>query len=515
MMKMNRFLRLLLCQFFFAPAVQTEELDPTHLSPDGRFRFEAFSTASYDAGEKPAFGIIEVSTAKLVSNPMEELGNPYRPEETILWAPDSQAYALTSRVGTRHLATFLYRWDGSSFVLANWEDDSLLETKADAELRKEMVSLGFSADTGLGRCIRGDGLAERWLDPHRIVVTSVQEYLVGDDQREEVVGGSSRAIVKWNDASSSYRIERELAVREPWPYPVEDAGSYEVIQSDRGGDDPNARVFTIRHRENGESKQFEAENWLSSPVLLESYGGWPQLELVSHGPTGFIMRRLYRLVDGDYHCVRLDEFTRLSHQAPEGAQLVEMGLDSSAYFIRTRAPEAGGTDTYESFQTESMSPDGKWTATFLYHPQYLQRAEIVAADASGDPINLYDFDGGEGGTETVASVIWSPDSTAFALYLQDGPRAGYTLLYRLSNTVWSQTAMPAIEYDFLKPAHESGTVLQVQRERPLWWNGPRELIIELSGHLHSDEEAPDYRAFAALSWDDKGKPLTCVTTPLE
>ncbi len=509
-MKIPRLIRFLLCQLVLAPSIQSGDT-ASRLSPDGRFRFEAFSSAEVDAGEKPAFGIVETATGMLASDPAEELGDAARPEETILWAPDSLSYALTTRVGTRHLDTYLYRWGGTSFVRASWEGDARMEELADAAMSREIESLGLPEDTGSGQIVRGDDLAERWLDPSRLVLTCILESVVGSGDREAVVGGASRVLAKWDPATSSYRIDCELPVRPAWPVAVEDAGSYEVTQSDRHGDDPSARVISIRHRESGESRTFESENWLTAPVLLESANDWPQLELVSRGPAEFLMRRLYRFVDGGYRCVRVDELTRLESQAPEAAQRVEIGPGDSAFFLRSRVPEKDGTDTYESFQTESTSPDGRWKAVLTYHPQYLQRAEILAADGSAEPEILYDFDSGEGGIDTVASVRWSPDGSAFALYLQDGPRAGHTLLHRLVEGRWTQTATPEVTYEFLGN-REIAATWGARLEKPLWWNGPRELVLELSGHFRGDDSF-DYRALATLAWYEAGKPVSCRTVP--
>lgn len=461
--------------------------------------------ADVDAGEKPAFGIVEVSTGQLVSDPGEELGDVSRPEETVLWSPDSKAYALTSRVGTRHLGTFLYRWDGKAFVRATWEGGGRLESLADAEMDKDKVTQGLPADAALGRCIRGDDLAERWLDPNRIILTRVQEYLADDEENGAIVTGGSRVIVRWDGASSSYRIERELAAPAPRPPYAEDAGAYDVVQSDQNGDDPNARTLTVTHRETGKSLTFEAENWLTVPYILASTDEWPQLELLSHGPAEFQLRRLYRVVDGAYRCARIDETTRRADQAPEAAARIEIEPGFAVYHLGTRIPEDGDSGTYESFQTETPSPDEKWKAVFTYHPQYLQRAEIVSADGGDEPTILYDFDDGEGGPETVASVLWSPDSASFALFLQNGPRLGYTLLYRASNRVWSQAARPEIDYGFLKGLRSADATWGTQLEQPLWWNSPGELVVELSGHFLG-EKGFDYRALATMTWNEDGKP---------
>jgi len=49
-------------------------------------------------------------------------------------------------------------------------------------------------------------------------------------------------------------------------------------------------------------------------------------------------------------------------------------------------------------------------------------------------------------------------------------------------------------------------------ERPLWWNGPRELVLDISGHFRGDEGF-DYRALATLRWDERGAPIGSKTHP--
>lgn len=512
-MNPTRFLRFFLFQLCLVPSVQAEDGNLDALSPDGRFRFEAFSTEDYDAGKKPAFGIVEVSTGKLVSNPEEDLGDAYRPEETILWAPDSLSYALTSRVGTRHLDTFLYRWDGASFVRATWEGDGKIEGWADLVMEKDILALGLPADTGLGQCIRGDDLAERWLDPSRLILTCILEYSVGNEDTGGIAQGESRAIVKWDESSQSYQIERELAIAPPRILSIGDEAPFEVTQTDRPGDDPNAKTIVIRHRETGETKSFEAENWMTAPTVKVEANGWPQIELVSHGPAEFLWHRLYRVIDGAYRCYRIEELTRHSSQAPEGAPAIEIEPGYSLYLIRSRSFQNGDPETFDSFQTESLSPDGKWKTVSTFTPQYLQRVEVVAVKENSEPVVIYDFDNGDGWVNAISETLWRPDSGAFAFYLQEGPRVSSTLLYQRSDRVWSEAPMPEIDYGFLKEAIESGATWGHQHERPLWWKGTRELVLELSGFFKG-EDGIDYRAQALLRWDGKGAPAESETISL-
>jgi hypothetical protein len=512
-MNPHRLLRFLLFQLCLVPSAQADDADRDLLSPDGRFRFEAFSTEDYDAGKRPAFGIIETATGKLVSHPEEDLGDAYRPEETILWAPDSLSYALTSRVGTRHLDTFLYRWDGSSFVRAKWEGDGIIEGWADEEVNAAMRGLGFTDEASRGRTIAGDGLSERWLGPDRLILADVQDCLVGEGDREEAVTGSARALVKWDETSQSYQIESRLSIAPPRVPDRGEATPFEVTQTDRPGDDPNAKTIMIRHRESGETKSFEAGNWMTAPTVKVEANGWPQIELVSHGPAEFLWHRLYRVIDGTYRCYRIEELTRHASQAPEGAPEIEFEPGYSLFLIRSRSFKDGDSETFESFQTESLSPNGEWKTVSTFTPQYLQRVEVVAVKESSEPVVIYDFDNGDGWVNAISETLWRPDSGAFAFYLQEGPRASSTLLYQRSDRVWSEAPMPEIDYGFLKEAIESGATWGHQHERPRWWKDEGELVLELSGFFKG-EDGIDYRAQALLRWDGEGAPAGSETISL-
>ncbi len=95
---------------------------------------------------------------------------------------------------------------------------------------------------------------------------------------------------------------------------------------------------------------------MTSPTVKIEANGWPQIELVSHGPSGFVWHRLYRLIDGAYRCHRIEELTRHAGQAPEGAPLVEVSPGDSLFLIRSRRFQEGDPESFESFQTESLPP---------------------------------------------------------------------------------------------------------------------------------------------------------------
>lgn len=506
-------LRLCLCANLFARLFVTlatgQEGDSERLSPDGRFRFEAFSVEDFDLGKRPAFGIIETATENLVSDPEEELGDAFRPSELIYWAPDSLSYAVSSRVGTRHIDTFFYRWNGKSFERAQWDDGGQLESWADEEMKKDIVAQGLPENSGLGQCLFGDDLVERWLDPSKVILTSAQEYLVGSEESGTTAAGSSRAIVRWNPDKNSYEIERRLPVGAAWPVRIEPS-EFEATQESSATDESLASI-TITRTATGEKQTFEAGNWLTAPIFVHSDNEWPGLELVNKGPEGFEWRRLYRVVDGAYRCVRIAELTHFPEQAPEDASLFEIVPGYHGLVLRDRVLKPGDLDAYESFQTGSPAPGGKWKVVFTYHPQYLLRIEIVAVDGNSEPSVIYDFDDGSFGLGAFSRPLWSPDGSALALYLQDGPRVGSTLLYRQRNRVWSEAEMPGIDYGFLEKAQEEKNAhWGAQFESPLFWKSPNELVLLLDGHFRG-ENGFDYRGIATLSWDADGKPAGCVT----
>ncbi|MCB1205775.1 MAG: hypothetical protein KDN18_16050 [Verrucomicrobiae bacterium] len=509
-MKRNHRLPLLLCLLaWLSPALRGEPFH-SRLSPDGRFRFTAFSVEDFDSGRRPAFGIIETATGNLVSDPEEELGDAFRPSEIIYWSPDSLSFAIISRVGTRHIDTFLYRWNGERFSRAVWQGDAQLEAWADREMEKNMAALGLPAGSGKGQCLRGDDLVERWIDPARLVLRTELEHLLGEGGDETYVEGYSRALVKWNPVSQAFEIERELPIPAPWPYRIE-PDEFMVTQAEPASGETLSSI-TVTRRADGSTRSFKAENWLTAPLFLHTGDDWPGLELVNKGPEGFEWRRIYRLIEGNYRCVRVAELTHLSGQAPEGAPLLELDPGSFAIVLRDREPGPDDPDTYESFQTESPAPGGKWKAVFTYHPQYLQRIEVLATDGGGEPSVIYDFDEGLYGIEALAEPLWNPDGSALALYLQDGPRTGSTLLYRLRDGVWSEADRPEIGYEFLQEIIDGGeTSWGQQLELPLFWKSPRDLVLSLVGHFRG-EQGFDYRAVATLSWDPSGKPSGCVAT---
>ncbi|MBL9153601.1 MAG: hypothetical protein JNK37_13990 [Verrucomicrobiales bacterium] len=503
----------LLCSAGISLGQDAEVTDLSWLSPDGRFTFEAFSGEEVDAGKRPAFGIIEVATGRLVSDPKEPLGDAYRPEETILWAPDSLSYALTTRVGTRHLDTYLYRWDGKAFVRVDVEGISQLGDWSDEILYADKKAQGFSDNVGLGQCIQGDLRAERWLDPQRVIFLSDQAYVVGEGDREGTAEGRSRGIVSWNAKAGRYELGRRLPVAEPWAYARESPDPFVVEQTSPNADLPNRRLVTVKNTETGQIQRLEAENSSQTPVTLESHADWPQLELSNEGPAGFQWRRLYRVVDGAYRCVRIDELTDDPRLAPEGAAPVDLAHDEEtvrlAYLLRTRQPAPTDPDSYESFQTAFLSPDGRWKLELFYHPQYLQRVEIAAADGGGEPTVIYDFDSGDGGVDTRVFGLWNPDSRSVAVYLDEPPRVGGTRLYRLAGKAWESSPLPKIDYGFLKETLDAGANWYQQYEKALWWQSPRELVLHLDGNFRGG--GPDYRALTTLTWNKAGEPVGSVS----
>lgn len=527
MMKALSLFRLLSCLLVLAPSLPAQEgapadadgeeeaADPSHLSPNGRFTFRAFTTEEVRRG-MPAFGILENHTGALVSDPDESFGDASRPEETILWAPDSMRYALTTRVGTRHLDTLFYAWDGRSFRRLNWEGNAALEARVDERMRAEKVREGFSADLGLGQVLAGDSLPERWLDPWRLVLKRTEERIASENGNEAVLSTEARAILRWVPGISGFEIERELPSVPPWPQALEEAPEgYEVRQETPGGDDSTARHLTVTPADRAVAPlTFTADGWMLAPTVLTPHeeGGWPQIELHTHGPSEIIWRKLYRVTAGAYRCVRVDELSRQAHQAPEGAPQVELEPGFPLHVIRSR--EAGGQassleDGMETFFDEIPSPARSHKVVLTYSPQYLAKVEL-SATSGGNPESrvLYDFESGEGSVDTVCQVLWRPDGKAFALYTTEGPRVGRTQLFRLQGQPgaedWESGELPALDYDFTKPLRGEGEEWEDQFEQPLWWTPAGELVLELRGRFSGG--AGDYRALATLGWNADGTP---------
>jgi hypothetical protein len=184
--------------------------EPSLTSPDGRFEFKAFTDAEANAG-KPPFGIVEKITGKLIWSAPDDLGDASRPEETILWSPNSKRFALTSRVGTRHLACFIFGWQDTTFVAIPW-DLGPLEELADLRMAACARADGFTRKASYGRFITDDTRPVRWVDNDSLVATRLIERSIAEGDNEGSVGGMARVLVVWNSNDKTFSIARDLGL---------------------------------------------------------------------------------------------------------------------------------------------------------------------------------------------------------------------------------------------------------------------------------------------------------------
>ncbi|MCB1233228.1 MAG: hypothetical protein KDN19_23490, partial [Verrucomicrobiae bacterium] len=182
---------------------------PRPVSPEGRFEFVRFDPAEVDAG-KPPFGIVEKSFGKLIWSAPDELGDPSRPEETILWSSDSKRFALTSRLGTRHLGCFFFGWQESGFAAMPWEDSGQLEELADQQLMAKAKAEGFTENLRFGTTITDDTIPKRWVDSDSIVVVRTIERSIAEGDMESAVGGSARCLIRWDARTGRFSMIRNL-----------------------------------------------------------------------------------------------------------------------------------------------------------------------------------------------------------------------------------------------------------------------------------------------------------------
>jgi hypothetical protein len=96
---------------------ETEESSKNSLeapSPDGQFAFRY--TGSRD--EKQTYDLIEKATGKVLTSVAEsdpDLGPSARFDMTVLWRPDSKAFALTAYLWKRGTSLSVFRREGSTF----------------------------------------------------------------------------------------------------------------------------------------------------------------------------------------------------------------------------------------------------------------------------------------------------------------------------------------------------------------------------------------------------------------
>ncbi|TLD70676.1 hypothetical protein FEM03_10195 [Phragmitibacter flavus] len=183
--------------------------EPSSVSPDGRFEFVAYSIEENNEG-KPPFGIVERASGKLVWFSEEDLGDVSRPEEWVLWSPDSKRFALVTRVSTRRLGTFFYGLEGEGFVSLAWKDAGKLELLADAKVVAAGRRDGFTKKAQWGQIIADDTLPVRWLDVNSVVVVRAMDRIVTEEGKDEsTASGTARVILRWDAKTRGFLMVGE------------------------------------------------------------------------------------------------------------------------------------------------------------------------------------------------------------------------------------------------------------------------------------------------------------------
>ncbi|TSA29913.1 MAG: hypothetical protein D4R65_14295 [Verrucomicrobiaceae bacterium] len=311
--------------------------------------------------------------------------------------------------------------------------------------------------------------------------------------------------VQRDAAKKTFPIAKELPSAPAWPTKANPAG-FDVVQTNIGQGDE--KHLMIRNTKTGETLEFDAEGRMTAPCVLEQSNGWPQIELQCGGPPEFYLRKLYRVEEGGYRCVRTDELTRIALQAPEGAPLVTLEQDFDLYWIRSHETKPGDSESFEDFTVDYPSPDHKFIVRASYSPQQLQKVEIVGAAEDSKPRLIYGTEDGSYPGST-CGVLWRPASDAFAFYLKDAPRVGATAIFTRQGNIWKKLPTPEITYPVAKRMDKVGAKWQDQFEEPLQWADNRTLILDLNGFF-TGAEGEDYHYHATVHWDKKGK--TAVTS---
>lgn len=181
--------------------------EPQAVSPDGRFEFVPFSVEENNAG-KPPFGIIEKATGKLIWSAPGDFGDASRPEEWVLWSPDSKRFALVTRVSTRRLGAFFFGLDGQTFVPMPWKDAGRLEALADAQIRAAAKKEGYTKKASYGQIISDDTLPVRWTGTDSIIVTRTMSQSVGEAGKEGISPTvTARVLLGWDAKARAFSVK--------------------------------------------------------------------------------------------------------------------------------------------------------------------------------------------------------------------------------------------------------------------------------------------------------------------
>ena len=199
------------CQPLWAEETEEAALEAT--SPDGQFAFrytkDSRSNPDSDSdseseSEKQTYDLIEKASGKVVTSVAEsdpDLGPSARFDMTVLWRPDSKAFALTAFLWKRGTSLSVFRREGSTFREIN-----LPELEAEIP---EKVKRGKKYDHVAGLNSQS---AERWQKDGSLVV-EIETMFDGEGSIT-----ATRTVVLGFDRSDKARILKsttKFAIEKP------------------------------------------------------------------------------------------------------------------------------------------------------------------------------------------------------------------------------------------------------------------------------------------------------------
>lgn len=138
---------------------------------------------------------------------------------------------------------------------------------------------------------------------------------------------------------------------EPWPKKLQDLpnsgtlaiknfkiGVRQSPNQEGAGSGGGMYDFTIQNTRTGAKITFASQS--VGIAVLESYRGWPQLEIWGRAGGGSWCRSLHRFTGHNYEYVRTDEFTEFDFHAKDKTRTTTMPHETDLlYFVETRIPE--------------------------------------------------------------------------------------------------------------------------------------------------------------------------------
>ncbi len=177
-------------------------------SPDGKFKVVRHSLNEVDKG-KPVYTVVETTSGKVLWSASDDFADPARPEDKILWSPDSKRFAIGTRVSVRRISLFILGWNGKTFV-EQWKESGKLEEMAGAKALEELQKSEEAKDVALGRCVSDESFPERWIDASSLIVTRMIEHVtVAKGEETGATEGLARVLLRWNAKANAFVITRE------------------------------------------------------------------------------------------------------------------------------------------------------------------------------------------------------------------------------------------------------------------------------------------------------------------